>query len=519
MPLLRAPRTHRLRLVGLIAALLVGGIQPPAAATLVGELSGTVTGGGVPLPNVWVTLTPVSETGEASGNPKRTLTDGAGRYEFPELYDPDVKIHVRAPLLGDLVDTWWPSAHTFAQAGIIEISDWPVTADVELPVGGSVSGRVVDSATGAPVPDARVTALVADSPQSGAVGRATGGQPPGGFELAGLPPVALKLRVQLPTGSAHLPVDPNEWSEGIRVDGARSTTGLTIGLRRGATISGTVRDDAGTPVEGAMIRVVGCMPNCPLIVASDSAGAYRVTGVWPGKRLGVVAWKGDQLVRQWYPRRDNASMATDIALDVGDELDGIDFALRRAAFLTVSVSAEDSGDPLAGAIVLLVSTADSFTRHFALRVKDRPGTMHLGPVNPGTYTLSVLPGRTNPDYAALGAESGPGASAQVITLRPEDDVDVAVALPRAPGTSRVGAGGSGASGSGADGSGAPVSEDSPPAGQATQMPRDARTGAGTGCRATGDQPRLSGSPAQAPTGWPGLSAGFLAHDGTSGDPW
>ena len=87
----RQRRTHHPRLVGpLLAALLVGGIQAPAAATLVGELSGTVTGGGAPLPNVWVTLTPVSQTGEASGNPKRALTDGEGRYEFPEIYDRDV---------------------------------------------------------------------------------------------------------------------------------------------------------------------------------------------------------------------------------------------------------------------------------------------------------------------------------------------------------------------------------------------------------------------------------------------
>ena len=33
----------------------------------------------------------------------------------------------------------------------------------------------------------------------------------------------------------------------------------------------------------------------------------------------MVAWKGDELVRQWYPGRDNASMATDIAVDSGDD--------------------------------------------------------------------------------------------------------------------------------------------------------------------------------------------------------
>ena len=154
----------------MIAALVALGMPTPAAASLVGELSGTVTGGGAPLPNVWVTLTPVTDQGDPAGTPKRTLTDESGSYEFPEVYDRAVKVHVRAPLFGELVDTYWPDVHSFAQAGIIEISSWPVTADVDLPVGGSVTGRVVDAETGAAVPDARVSAVIAASPPSGAVG-------------------------------------------------------------------------------------------------------------------------------------------------------------------------------------------------------------------------------------------------------------------------------------------------------------------------------------------------------------
>ena len=451
------------------AALATAGTPAPATAALVGGLSGRVTGDGAPLANVWVTLTPVSETGEATGNPTRTLTDGSGRYAFPQVQDPAVKIHVRAPLLGDFVDTWWPGVHTRAQAQVIEVSDSPVTADVRLPVGGSVSGRVVDSVTGDPLPDAQVSALIADSLQSGPVGLPSRGPTPGTFAITALPPVPIALRVQLPPGSSHLAVDPNEWSQGIRVDGADSSTGMTIALRRGATISGTVRDDRGTPVAGASIRVVGCMPDCPLIVSSDSTGAYRVTGVWPGSRLGVVAWKGDTLVRQWYPVRDNASLASDIALDVGDEIAGIDFALRRAAFLTVAVSAADSGEPLPGAIVLLVSTADTFARHFALRTGDRPGSMRVGPVTPGTYSVNVLPGSANTGHAALDGLTGQaGGPAAVVTLEPEDDIEIAVALPPKAGPVGV-----------------------PPA----------------------------VAPVQPATGWPGLAAGFLAPGADEGGPW
>ena len=175
----------------MVAALVVMGTPLPASAALIGELSGTVTGGGTALPNVWVTFTPVTEDGDPIGDPKRTLTDVSGRYEFPEVYDQNIKVQVRAPLFGEFVDTYWPDAHTFNQAGILEISDWPVTADIDLPVGGSVSGRVVDIATGAPVPGAQVSAMITASPESGAVGFTSRDQAPGEFAISGLPPVPL----------------------------------------------------------------------------------------------------------------------------------------------------------------------------------------------------------------------------------------------------------------------------------------------------------------------------------------
>jgi hypothetical protein len=494
-------RAHRIPVVGaVLAALVVAGIPAPASASLIGELSGTVTGGGVPLPNVWVTLTPVSESGEAAGSPKRTLTDASGRYEYPEVYDQAIKVHVRAPLFGDFVDTYWPQAFTFTQAGIIEISDWPVTADVDLPVGGSVSGRVVDLETGGLVQDARVSALIAESPGSGPVGIPDRDGAPGAFALSGLPPVPIRLRVRLPGNSPYLPEGPDEWYQGVRIDGASTTSRVTIGLRRGAEIRGTVRDDAGTPVAGASIKVVGCMPNCPLIVSSDGSGAYRIVGVSPGDRLGVVAWKGDTLVRQWYPGRDNASEASDIALGPGEVLDDVDFSLSRAAFMTVQVTGADSGEPLPGAIVLLVSATDSFERHFALRSRDGPGRMRLGPLHPGSYVLSVIPGRSNPGHGAVERATSPGIAPRgIIDLGPEDDVDFAVALPPLAGSTTA----------------QDVADQDP-------VPAGGQGGEGTqgaGCSDGGRRDPAQGTSDEPPVGWPGLDRGFLAPTGQEGLLW
>ncbi len=398
-------------LAPVIAALAWLGMPAPAAASLIGELHGTVTGAGAPLPNVWVTLTPVTDQGNPRGTPKRTLTDGAGRYEFPEVYDRAVKVHVRAPLFGELVDTYWPDVHSFAQAGIIEISSWPVTADVDLPVGVSVSGRVVDAETGAAVPDARVSAVIAAAPTSGAVGVSDRTEDPGEFALSGLPPVPLTLRVRLPAGSGYLSVGPGEPSAGARIDGSGSTSGVVVGLRRGAEVRGTVRDDTGAPAGGATVKLVGCVPNCPLIVTADDSGAYRMVGVPPGSRLAVVAWKGTQLLKQWYPGRDNASQASDLTLGAGEVLDGIDFALTRGAFMTVDVRAADSSEPLTGAIVQLISSTDPFEHYFALQVDRRSGTDA-----PGTRATRLLhrqgdTGRLEPRAPPGQPAAGPGCCA------------------------------------------------------------------------------------------------------------
>lgn len=488
----RRVRAHRILLVALvIAGLVAPGVPTPASASLVGQLSGTVTGGGAVLPNVWVTLTPVTAKGDPSGTPTRTLTDESGTYAFPEIDDRAVKVQVRAPLFGQLVDTYWPGVHSFAQAGIIEISNWPVTADVDLPVGISVTGRVVDAQTGAPVPDARVSAVIAAAPLSRAVGAADQADGPGAFALSGLPPVPMQLRVRLPPGSSYLAAGPGAPSEGVRIDGASSRADVVIGLRRGAEIRGTVRDDTGAPVAGALIKLVGCLPNCPLIATSSESGAYRLLDVSPGTRLGVVAWKGDELLRQWYPGRDNAARATDIALAAGEVLDEVDFALTRGAFVTVGVFGVDSGAPLPTAIVQLTSSDDPFERYFAQRTSDGPGRMRVGPVPPGTYMLSVTPGAANPGYLPVVRLVDTEAAPQgILELGPEDDLDLVAALPRA-------------------GMGAGAVAAAPQESHAEST--TGRAGAdASGCRGDAEGRPWPGCAPAAPDRWPGLAQGFLA---------
>ena len=126
-----------------------------------------------------------------------------------------------------------------------------------------------------------MSATIASDPSAGNVGAALPGEGPGRFSLTGLPPVPLHLRVALPPDNAYVAssADLSGASGALGIDGGASTTGLTITLRRAAAITGTVRDDAGTPVAGADVRLMGCLPACPPHATTDALGRYRLADV------------------------------------------------------------------------------------------------------------------------------------------------------------------------------------------------------------------------------------------------
>jgi hypothetical protein len=407
----RAVLRTRTWLVGAALGLLLvpGTTATTSGAEPIGTLTGTVTGNGAPVASALVTLTPVDRLGSASGRAQRTFTDGQGRYAFPDLPEGRVKLQVRAPLGGDLVDTYWPADHTFDDAGVIEVEAGTTMADLDLPEGGSASGQVVEARTGSPVVGARVTASIADDRASGSVGAIGPAAGPGQFSLTGLPPVPVELSVALPPGSPFLPPaqDRPGTDDSLRLDGGAITTGLSIGLRRSATISGTVRDDAGAPVVGADVRLVGCLPGCPRHATSDALGRYRLEGVAPGSGLAVVAQPAWGLLGPWYPSREATARVADLDVREGDDLGSVDLALTRPAFVTLDVVGTGRAEPLP-AIVRLTTTGRTYSQYFASRAVVHARPVHARPVH--ARPVHARPVRGGPIGGGRAApERGPGA--------------------------------------------------------------------------------------------------------------
>jgi len=381
-----------------------------------------------------------------------------------------------------------------ATAGVLEAADGSVRADIDLPEGGSAQGRVVDARTGEPVVGARVTAGIAGDRPSGSVGTPRPVMRPGGFWLGALPPVPLELSVSVPPDSPYLGIAAGRSGDrsSLRLDGAARSSDLTIGLLRAAAITGTVRDDAGTPVVGADIRLVGCRPACPRHATTDAAGRYRLEGVSPGTGLSAVAQPAWGLLGPWYPSRESTARVTDLEVAEGAVIGSVDFTLDRPAFLSFDVLGAGLLDPLR-AIVRLTTTGRTYSQYFNGASAGRPpstngsgGTgdpagggspmgpiqLTVGPVPPGEYSVSIDLGVADPGYLPTRWVSDTGT-------------------PSAP-TIRLAAG---------EGNRAVAS-------LASLAARDGRP-----VRADA-APVAAADPA--PGGWPGLAQGFLAPTGWTG---
>ncbi len=416
--------------------------MPGTTPSGTGTVTGTVTGEGRPLPFATVRLVPVATAeGAAPLPPLVTRTDGLGRYRFGQLPPTAAQLRAEAPPGSGLVDTSWPRAHTRAEAGVLRVGHGPVLADLDLPRGGTVAGQVVDADTGAPVPGAVVRATARAGWMVEEVGAAEG-TGDGGFLITGLPPRPLRLAVRLPGTSPYL--GPWFWTaEGQRavlaIDGRAATDDVTIRLERGAEVRGTVRDDAGSPVAGALVGVRGCVIGCPVAVPTDERGRYRIVGIPPGDRLTVSTWLGprDTYLR-WYGRAPASQQSRLLSLAAGEALERVDLTLPRGAEVRLRVL--DGDRPLPDVVVQLrpaqgAPDAGGFgpRRNFGTRDPVDPTRRLLGPVPPGRYDLVILSSTTTRDCRPdVWVGSSGVAPDGAILLGPGDRMEATVQLDCSP---------------------------------------------------------------------------------------
>jgi len=294
--------------------------------------------------------------------PGRTARTGSdGRFRFTDL-EPDARYRLRAQ---------HPVRAPALRRGIrLEWGHGTSLPDLRLPAGGSIEVRV-ESADGQPLAGAVVEALAgelgAGPSRRGAepeVLRAATTDAEGRARLERLPPGLLGVRGRARGFQV-------ESRDAISIQDLKTTEGITLRLRPGAAISGTVRDWDGKPIAGARVAVSAEAnhPEMSLNVRwrwvpslTDAEGCYRLEGVPEGELTVDVRAGGFQRGRRQH---------------VLGGTEGVDFALARRAVVQGTVM-----DAVTGARV------EEFTARIPIGSWGDPVPWEFQKTGPGAFTLA-----------------------------------------------------------------------------------------------------------------------------------
>lgn len=260
---------------------------------------------------------------------------------------------------------------------------------------GGVTGLVTDS-SGAPVAGVGVSAV---QKGSGYAQSFTETAADGSYHLG-----------QLPTGSYAVCFAADQTSAGVRsacylnkpyhqfetrgttsvaVTVGATTSGVNQVLQPEAPISGTVRDDNGTPIGYASIDVFTAdQQNDVAFTQADASGSYTVHGLAPGTYKVCFQAFGDGSAApygysgQCYDGHSDGSGDFD---PVTAPATGIDASLSLAGAVSGTVTSDD-GSPVSGAFV---SVDDSTGAQLYAGDTDTTGAYEIDGVPSGTYKVCV----------------------------------------------------------------------------------------------------------------------------------
>ncbi len=248
---------------------------------------------------------------------------------------------------------------------------------VRLQTGAVVTGTVRDGSTRELVAGASVWVAVRSGvavvdpwdPDAGRVATRTDAR--GRFKLEGLAPGAMSVQAAAP-GIGRV-IRPNV-SPGSSVD---------LILMPGATISGTVRDESGKPLKGAVVRAMpeglgpGMFP-LPSAERTDAGGRFALAGLVAGGYV-VMAREGTRAPAVAAVKVEESGDAT------------ADLTLAEGGFVTGRL-VDSEGKPVAGRVRLAAldgTTLPMFLQDVVVAQAGADGRFGLGPAPPGELVLQA----------------------------------------------------------------------------------------------------------------------------------
>ena len=212
-----------------------------------------------------------------------------------------------------------------------------IASGVGLVRGATVSGRVIDAATGLPLRNVAISARDPNGSQVSWDDTDANGE----YKLTGLPTAEFELE-------AYADRFVNQWmTVSISVAGAVLTADFA--LSRGATISGRVIDaETGLPIGKVEIEAREDSDSHPNVYAStDADGRFSLKGLAAGSyRIEAKAY-GQGYIRQFHDDTALWGLARLVTVAETEVIADISFELRPGATITGTVTDASTGLPIA----------------------------------------------------------------------------------------------------------------------------------------------------------------------------
>jgi len=291
---------------------------------------------------------------------------------------------------------------------------------------GTVSGRVVDAATGQPVVRVRVR-LMGRAPRS----VLTDAQGVFAFDKVPMGPINL-MTDKAAYVSATFPDSRRSMRRpSVFLAEGQKLEGVTVSMWRGSAISGRVVDPYGDPIEGVMLSAIrvptsgraGARPMTRGGQSANDIGEFRIGRLEPGSYY-VLATpqpfnsfgprgrgddeEGPALGRTYYPGVASLEQAQPITLEKGQSVAGIELTLLETTLTRVTGMVVDrKGEAVSGGSInarLSSSSAGSMSWSQGGGQIQPDGTFELR-LQAGEYLLDAMPRPRN--EGAGNAPSGP----------------------------------------------------------------------------------------------------------------
>lgn len=320
---------------------------------------------------------------------------------------------------------------------------------------GSVSGHVVNSITGAPVRQANV--VLQNSSRGGNFQSATTDSA-GAFSAGNLQPGDYLVQVSHPNYQGILGIQNQ--SQTVTVSSAEESSGVTLRLMPGGTISGKVLDDGGEPVTGCPIWALGPGPgagSAPYVqkgnATTNDKGEYKFDALTADRYLlyarcqeslpverPLAVWRPEliQPAESWlpvyFPGNASPEGAQWLTVLPGREVSGVDFKLRSTPVTTVSGTLGGVSPGTQVNLQLIPSdSAQDASLAYGASVDPANSTFQFQMVHPGSYRLVAISSSGQPDtlaYASIPVTVGRvRPSPLLVQMHPGLTVSGVVELP------------------------------------------------------------------------------------------